>query len=95
MTPKQHELLKFITAYLDKHGISPNFDEMRDALGLRSKAGVHRLLGGLHEQGRITQVFGRSRSVLPVADNGDHLSTAALIAALEKRGILIAKGWQQ
>ena len=42
LTRKQHELLSYINGYLSEHGVSPSFDEMKDALGLRSKSGIHR-----------------------------------------------------
>ena len=44
LTAKQHELLLFIDARLNEGGISPSFDEMREALDLKSKSGVHRLI---------------------------------------------------
>ncbi|MEE8226397.1 MAG: repressor LexA, partial [Kiloniellales bacterium] len=44
LTRKQHELLVFIHQHLTKNGVSPSFDEMKDALGLKSKSGIHRLV---------------------------------------------------
>src|SRR3546814_14720584 len=50
LTKKQHELLLFIHRHLQKNGVSPSFDEMKDALALKSKSGIHRLITGLEEQ---------------------------------------------
>ena len=47
LTKKQHELLMFINQRLTATGVSPSFDEMKDALNLRSKSGIHRLISGL------------------------------------------------
>ncbi|MBK8210927.1 MAG: repressor LexA, partial [Rhodospirillales bacterium] len=49
LTKKQYELLMFIDKRLRETGVSPSFDEMKDALGLRSKSGIHRLMTGLEE----------------------------------------------
>ncbi len=50
LTPKQHELLCFIHNSLEESGVSPSFEEMKDALGLKSKSGVHRLISALEER---------------------------------------------
>jgi SOS-response transcriptional repressor LexA len=47
LTRKQYELLLFINDRLGEGGVSPSFDEMKDALGLKSKSGIHRLITGL------------------------------------------------
>ena len=47
LTAKQHELLLFIHKRLDETGVSPSFEEMKEALDLKSKSGVHRLIGAL------------------------------------------------
>ena len=52
LTRKQRELLKFIQERLGETGISPSFDEMKEALGLKSKSGVHRLITGSHPSPR-------------------------------------------
>ncbi|MGB3929588.1 MAG: repressor LexA, partial [Sphingobium sp.] len=44
LTPKQQELLSFIQTQLEEGGVSPSFEEMKDALDLRSKSGIHRLI---------------------------------------------------
>ena len=63
LTPKQRELLLFINNHLTEYGISPSFDEMRDALGLRSKSGIHRLIHGLEERGFIKRMPQRARAL--------------------------------
>lgn len=71
LTRKQHELLLFINRRLAETGISPSFDEMKEALGLRSKSGIHRLIGGLEERGFIKRLAHRARAleVLRLPDN--------------------------
>src|SRR6476659_7840903 len=56
LTAKQRELLLFIDARLKESGISPSFDEMREALELKSKSGVHRLISALEERGFIRRL---------------------------------------
>ena len=53
MTPKQAALFRFLEHRQSTGDVVPSFDEMREALGLKSKSGIHRLLTGLEEQGRI------------------------------------------
>ncbi len=63
LTRKQHELLLFIHRRLAETGVSPSFDEMRDALNLRSKSGIHRLITGLEERGFIRRLPHRARAL--------------------------------
>jgi repressor LexA len=63
LTRKQRELLKFIQERLGETGISPSFDEMKEALGLKSKSGVHRLITGLEERGFIKRLPHRARAL--------------------------------
>ncbi|WCL52959.1 transcriptional repressor LexA [Gimibacter soli] len=63
LTSKQRELLLFIDRRLKADGISPSFDEMKDALGLKSKSGVHRLIGALEERGFIRRMANRARAL--------------------------------
>jgi len=63
LTRKQHELLVFIDGRLRDSGVSPSFDEMKDALGLRSKSGIHRLITGLEERGFIRRLPHRARAL--------------------------------
>ncbi len=63
LTRKQHQLLLFIHEHLGEHGVSPSFDEMKNALGLRSKSGIHRLITALDERGFIRRLAHRARAV--------------------------------
>jgi repressor LexA len=63
LTRKQHQLLLFIHEHLGAQGVSPSFDEMKDALGLRSKSGIHRLVTALEERGFIRRLAHRARAV--------------------------------
>ena len=63
LTAKQHELLLFIDKRLGETGISPSFDEMREALDLKSKSGVHRLISALEERGFIRRLANRARAL--------------------------------
>ena len=63
LTRKQHELLLFINDRLGQSGVSPSFDEMKDALGLKSKSGIHRLISGLEERGFIRRLPHRARAL--------------------------------
>ena len=63
LTRKQHELLMFINQRLAATGVAPSFDEMKDALNLRSKSGIHRLISGLEERGFIHRLAHRARAL--------------------------------
>jgi repressor LexA len=63
LTAKQHELLRFIHDRLGKTGVSPSFDEMREALDLKSKSGVHRLISALEERQFIRRLPNRARAL--------------------------------
>jgi repressor LexA len=63
LTQKQHDLLIFIDKRLNKNGISPSYDEMKDALGLASKSGIHRLITALEERGFIRRLPHRARAL--------------------------------
>ena len=63
LTAKQRELLLFIDDRLKDKGISPSFDEMREALDLKSKSGVHRLISALEERGFIRRLPNRARAL--------------------------------
>jgi repressor LexA len=63
LTKKQHELLMFINQRLGATGVAPSFDEMKDALRLRSKSGIHRLISGLEERGFIRRLPHRARAL--------------------------------
>ncbi len=63
LTRKQLDLLKFIHARSLKNGVSPSFDEMKEALNLRSKSGIHRLITALEERGFIRRLAHRARAI--------------------------------
>ena len=63
LTRKQHELLRYIDERLSEGGVSPSFDEMKDALGLKSKSGIHRLITALEERGFIRRLPHRARAL--------------------------------
>ncbi len=63
LTRKQHELLSFIDRHLRQTGFSPSFDEMKDALNLRSKSGIHRLISALEERGFLSRRHHRARAL--------------------------------
>ena len=63
LTRKQSELLRFINERLKETGVPPSFDEMKDALDLRSKSGIHRLIMALEERGFIRRLPNRARAL--------------------------------
>ena len=63
LTAKQHELIQFIQKRLEETGISPSFEEMKEALDLKSKSGVHRLISALEERGFIRRLPNRARAL--------------------------------
>ena len=71
LTRKQYELLMYIDKSLKEDGVSPSFDEMKEALGLKSESGIHRLITGLEERGFIRRLAHRARAleVLKLPEN--------------------------
>ncbi len=63
LTRKQHELLSYIHDRLGETGVSPSFEEMKEALDLKSKSGVHRLISALEERGFIRRLANRARAL--------------------------------
>ena len=86
LTAKQHELLNFIHQRLSATGVSPSFDEMREALDLKSKSGVHRLVSALEERQFIRRLPNRARA-LEVVKMPEVSATAA---AAQPRPVLPA-----
>ena len=80
LTAKQRELLIFIDGRLKEDGVSPSFDEMREALDLKSKSGVHRLISALEERGFIRRLPNRARAleVLKIPDTGPQRAPATV-----------------
>jgi repressor LexA len=79
LTRKQYELLNFINDRLRQTGVSPSFDEMKEALNLRSKSGIHRLITGLTERGFIRRLAHRARAleVVRLPENSDRAPATA------------------
>lgn len=73
LTRKQHDLLMFIHDRLHKDGVSPSFDEMKAALDLKSKSGIHRLITSLEERGFVRRLPHRARAleILRLPENTD------------------------
>lgn len=63
LTRKQHELLLYIHKHIQDSGISPSFDEMKEALNLKSKSGIHRLITALEERGFVRRLAHRARAL--------------------------------
>ncbi|HEY1125388.1 MAG TPA: transcriptional repressor LexA [Sphingobium sp.] len=82
LTAKQQQLLFYIKQHLDKGGISPSFEEMKDALDLKSKSGIHRLISALEERGFIRRLPNRARAleILKLPDGGAEKIPPALAA---------------
>lgn len=89
LTRKQHQLLGFIDRHLKETGFSPSFDEMKDALNLRSKSGIHRLISALEERGFLSRRHHRARALevlrlpehAPLSEHAPLMEPAAEIAA--------------
>ena len=82
LTAKQHELLMFIHGRLGRTGVSPSFDEMREALDLKSKSGVHRLISALEERKFIRRLPNRARAleILKIPETNAANAPAAVAA---------------
>jgi repressor LexA len=85
LTKKQHELLSFISKRITDTGISPSFDEMKDALDLRSKSGIHRLITALEERGFIRRLPNRARALEILRMPDDIAGAAAIRSSAGKR----------
>jgi len=81
LTAKQHQLLSFLTDHQARHNISPSFDEMREAVGLASKSGIHRLLSALEERGYIRKLANRARAIEILRHPGAAASPSNVIHA--------------
>ncbi|WP_066658050.1 MULTISPECIES: transcriptional repressor LexA [unclassified Sphingomonas] len=79
LTRKQHELICFIADRLAETGVSPSFEEMKDALDLKSKSGVHRLISALEERGFLRRLPNRARAleVVKMPERGETKKPAA------------------
>jgi len=85
LTRKQHELVCFIYDKLADTGVSPSFEEMKEALDLKSKSGVHRLISALEERGFIRRLANRARAleVLKMPERGDAPKTVTTSNVVE------------
>ena len=81
LTRKQSELLEYLTTHLSINDVPPSFDEMRDALGLASKSGIHRLVSGLEERGYIRRLPNRARAIEILRPAGEPSAIASAVAA--------------
>jgi repressor LexA len=80
LTRKQHDLLMFIDHHLKQTGFSPSFEEMKEALQLKSKSGIHRLISALEERGFLSRRHHRARA-LEVVRLPDDMAARARLAA--------------
>ena len=96
LTRKQHELLMLIHARLQEEGIPPSFDEMKDALSLKSKSGIHRLITALEERGFIRRLPNRARAleVIKLPDGFDpaRQASATVSPPAPARGFGVIEG---
>ncbi|MEL7492148.1 MAG: transcriptional repressor LexA [Pseudomonadota bacterium] len=83
LTKKQQQLLSFIDKRVSESGVSPSFEEMKEALGLKSKSGIHRLITALEERGFIRRLPHRARALevirSPSAEVGKGAKSAAIV----------------
>src|SRR6188472_128077 len=89
LTAKQRELLLFVNRRLGETGVSPSFDEMREALDLKSKSGVHRLISALEERQFIRRLPNRARA-LEVVKMPDIAAPAVAAAAMAAKPVTLA-----
>jgi repressor LexA len=82
LTRKQHELIRFIQTRLEETGVSPSFEEMKEALDLKSKSGVHRLISALEERGFIRRLPNRARALEVLRQPDDVTSGASAKTSL-------------
>ncbi|WP_073975141.1 transcriptional repressor LexA [Erythrobacter donghaensis] len=81
LTAKQRELIVFIQQRLEETGISPSFEEMKEALDLKSKSGVHRLISALEERGFLRRLPNRARALEVIREPGDTTPARSTAAA--------------
>ncbi|WP_159715851.1 transcriptional repressor LexA [Geminicoccus flavidas] len=85
LTGRQRQLVLFIQDYHEKHGIYPSFDEMREALELKSKSGIHRLVSGLEERGYLRRLAYRARAIELVRDRAGEPAAEAPVNVVRGR----------
>ncbi len=80
LTKKQKDLLLYIHKRVQETGVSPSFDEMKDALELKSKSGIHRLITALEERGFIRRLAHRARALEVIKLPTDHAAGSSLVS---------------
>ena len=96
LTQRQHQLLQFIHGYLRDHGVPPSFEEMRAALRLRSKSGIHRLITGLEDRGYIRRLAYRARALEVIRlPNGVRLEPSSMPGAVEANVVQFGRPAEQ
>jgi len=90
LTAKQHELIRFIQQRLEETGVSPSFEEMKEALDLKSKSGVHRLISALEERGFIRRLPNRARALEVIRQPGDTVPTGRGTAGFDAANDAVA-----
>ncbi len=91
LTRKQHELIRFIQVRLEETGVSPSFEEMKEALDLKSKSGVHRLISALEERGFIRRLPNRARALEVIRQPEDVSNKAPVMAANSNAGAAVIR----
>jgi len=91
LTRKQHELLRFIQSSLEESGVSPSFEEMKEALDLKSKSGVHRLISALEERGFIPRLPNRARALEVLRQPEDVTPPVGTKPAAPKKPVELAR----
>ena len=91
LTKKQRDLLLYINERMKAGDIAPSFDEMKDALGLKSKSGIHRLISGLVERGYLERLPNRARAlqVVKLPETGEVSSSPSTPANMPDMAMLI------
>ena len=84
MTPQQAALLRFLDEWYERFDYGPSYLEMMGALGMKSKAEIHRLVNGLEERGKIIRIPFRARSVRPASDPIRNAVDVLLACAIER-----------
>jgi len=90
LTAKQHELIRFIQQRLEETGISPSFEEMKEALNLKSKSGVHRLISALEERGFIRRLPNRARALEVIKQPEDATPAPRAGTAVPEDDVVVA-----
>jgi len=88
LTSKQHDLLMFIHERLKEVGVPPSFEEMKDALGLKSKSGIHRLITALEERGFLRRLPHRARALEVIRLPDDSPSNATTAKTMFKPSVI-------